>query len=371
MRIPVAAPVIGRREREYVQAALEAGEVSSLGRFVREFEEAFARYLGAAHAVATANGTVALHLALLALSVGPGDEVLVPALTFVATANAVVYCGARPVLVDVDPVHGNLDPQAIEAHVSPATRGIIVVHLYGHPVDYDAIAAVATRRGLWVLEDAAEAHGAEYRGRKAGTLAPVGVFSFYGNKIVTTGEGGMVVTNDPRLAARMRLLRDHGMSPGRRYWHEVIGFNYRMTNLQAALGLAQLSQLDEFVARKRAIASRYANLLTDVPGLRVLGEESWAKSAFWMTCLELDEAAGWDRQRLMAHLAEAGIETRPFFVPLSRLPMYEAPEGRYPVAERLGRQGMNLPSGVALTDAQVDYVARLIRSHAERSTRRR
>jgi perosamine synthetase len=361
-RVPIAGPLIGARERELVLAALDAGEVSSMGPFVRRFERDFAGYVGMPHAVATASGTGALHVALAALGIGRGDEVIVPALTFIATANAVAYCGATPVLCDVDAVHGNLDPAAVDAHISANTRGIIVVHLYGHPVEFDTIAAIAARRGLWIVEDAAEAHGAEYDGRKAGALAPVSIFSFYGNKIITTGDGGMVLARDEALAGRMRVLRDHGMTPGRRYHHEILGFNYRMTNLQAALGVAQLERLDEFVLLRRRVADTYARLLSGVPGLRVFGEEPWAKSAHWMTSIELDPARGWDRDRLMSDLDAAAVDTRPFFIPLSQLPLYQEPPGTFPRAERLGRDALSLPSGAMLTDADLEYVAATIRA---------
>ena len=365
-RIPVASPVIGARERELVLAALDAGEVSSMGRFVRQFEQGFADYVGMPHGIATANGTVALHLTLKAMGVRPGDEVIVPALTFVATANAVAYCGATPVLADVDPVYGNLAPAALEARITSSTRGIIVVHLYGHPADFGPIEAIAARHGLWIVEDAAEAHGAEYHGRKAGGLAAVSIFSFYGNKIITTGEGGMVLARDETLTARMRVLRDHGMTPGRRYFHEVVGFNYRMTNLQAALGVAQLERLDEFVGRRRHVAATYARLLAGARGVRVFGEEPWAKSAQWMASIEVDPAAGWNRDRLIADLSAVGVETRPFFIPLSRLPLYEQPPGTYPCAERLGGQALNLPSGATLSDADLEYVTTAIRDCAPR-----
>jgi perosamine synthetase len=365
-RIPVAGPVVGARERSLVLAALDAGELSSAGGFVRQFERQFADYLDMANGVATSSGTAALHLALVAQGLGPGDEVIVPALTFVATANAVAYCGAKPILCDVEPIHGNLDPGAVETCISPSTRGIIVVHLYGHPVDFDAIAAVAERHHLWIIEDAAEAHGAEYAGRKAGGLAPVSIFSFYGNKIITTGDGGMVLARDPAMADRMRVLRDHGMTPGRRYYHEVLGFNYRMSNLQAALGVAQLERLDELVDSRRRVADAYAHLLDGLAGIRVFGEEPWAKSAHWMTSIEVDPDAGWNRDRLIADLDERGVETRPFFVPLSRLPLYEEPQGRFPNAERLGRLALNLPSGAALTDSDLEYVAAAISDCAPR-----
>ena len=246
-RIAVAAPTLNGNEKRYVLECLETTWISSIGRFITEFERGFARFCGVEHAIAVSNGTNALHLALVALGVTSGDEVIVPSLTYVATANAVTYCGAKPVLVDCDPRTLNIDPAAIAGKITAHTKGIIPVHLYGHPADMDPIISVAREHGLFVLEDAAEAHGAEYKGRRVGGLGNCAAFSFFGNKIMTTGEGGMVTTNDSALAAKLRLYRGQGLDPGRRYWHPVIGYNYRMTNIAAALGLAQLEQVDELM----------------------------------------------------------------------------------------------------------------------------
>ena len=257
-RIPVAEPALGQEELDNVVAAMKSGWISSLGAFIPEFERDFAAFSGAAHGVAVANGTVALHLALLAAGIGPGDEVLMPSLTFVATASAARYCGGVPVFVDSDPATWQLDPAALEAAVTPRAKAVIAVHLYGHPCDMDAIRAIAARHGLTVIEDAAEAHGARYRGRPVGALGAIGCFSFYGNKIITTGEGGMCLTDDPAVAEHLRLLRDHGMDPKRPYWHDIVGYNYRMTNLQAAVGVAQVKKIGGFIAKKREMAAWYA-----------------------------------------------------------------------------------------------------------------
>ena len=242
MRLPIAEPSLGEKELSYVTECILTGWVSSAGKFVTRFEEIFAEFCGTQHAITTSSGTTALHLALLALGIGPGDEVIVPSLTFIATANAVTYTGASPVFIDSELETWNLDPNLIEEFITPRTKAIIPVHLYGHPVNMAAIVEIAQRHGLVVVEDAAEAHGAKYQGRRVGGIGDLGIFSFYGNKIVTTGEGGMVVTNRADLAEKIRILRGHGMSPERRYWHPVLGYNYRMTNLQAALGVAQMRE---------------------------------------------------------------------------------------------------------------------------------
>ena len=360
-RIPVAAPSIGEEEIANVMEAMRSGWISSLGAFIGEFERAFAAFCGVRHGVAVANGTVSLHLALAAAGVGLGDEVIIPSLTFVATANVVRYCGATAVFVDSERHTWQIDPAAIEARVTPRTRAIIPVHLYGHPCDMDPILAIARRHGLAVLEDAAEAHGAEYRGRRVGSLGAVGCFSFYGNKIITTGEGGMCVTDDDALADRLRLLRDHGMDPKRSYWHEVIGFNYRMTNLQAAVGVAQAKKLPAFIEKKRQIAGWYAEALAPLARagrLALHPEAGWARNVYWMYSVILSDACP-SLDVVRARLNDRGVDSRPFFHPLHTLPPY-ADGQRLPVAEQLASRGMNLPSGTGLSKADVERVARAL-----------
>jgi len=363
-RIPVGEPALVGHEREYVLDCLDSTWISSTGAYVERFEAEFARFCGTAHAVACANGTAAVHVALLALGLEPGDEVLVPALTFVASANPVRYCGARPVFVDSEPVTWNVDPARLEAAITARTRGIVAVHLYGHPADMDAILDVAARHGLWVLEDAAEAHGASVRGRRVGSIGRAAAFSFYGNKILTTGEGGMVVTDDAELAARARLLRGQGQEPGRPYWFPTLGYNYRLTNVAAAIGLAQLERVDWHLGRRREIAGWYRDELAGVEGLELSPQEPWAQSAFWVFCAVLDEERFGPRDGAIAALAADGIETRPFFYPLHTLPIYAAEHrgGPLPVAEDLGRRGLNLPSSARLTREDVAYVAASLRA---------
>ncbi len=365
-RIPVAAPALVGREREYVLDCLDSTWISSSGKYLERFEAEFAKFCGVRHAVSCCNGTVAVHLALMAHEVGPGDEVIVPTLTYVASANPVVYCGGEPVFVDAEPRTWNMDPERVAEAITPRTRGIVVVHLYGHPTDMDPILELAERHGLWVIEDAAEAHGATYRGRIAGSMSSLATFSFYGNKIITSGEGGMVVTDDERLAALVRQLHGQGQDPQRRYWFPMVGFNYRMTNIEAAIGLAQLERIDWHLSRRREIAGWYREELGEVQGIELSPEEPWAKSAFWIVCAVLDEGRFGPRDGVMAALADAGVETRPFFYPLHTLPMYrEANAGReFPVAEDLGRRGVNLPSSATLTREDVGYVCGQLRSLA-------
>jgi perosamine synthetase len=363
--IPVYRPSIGAREKQYVAEAIDSTWISSKGAFLERFEREFPAYLGAGHGVAAANGTVALHLAFAALGVGPGDEVIVPTLTYVASVNAISYTGATPVFVDSEPEHWNLDPELVERAITPRTKAIEVVHLYGHPADMDPILEIARRRRLAVVEDAAEAHGAEHRGRKVGSLGTVGLFSFFGNKIVTTGEGGMLVTSDGELAARARHLRGQGVSPTKTYWHDIVGFNYRMTNVAAAIGCAQLERIEETLAAKRAIAGWYHSHLEGVDGVTLQTEAPWASSVFWMNCILVEPDV---RDPLMAYLATEGVETRPFFYPAHALPMY-ATDQHYPVAERLGASGINLPSYPTLQKEEVTRISASIRSFL-RSRRR-
>jgi perosamine synthetase len=352
-RIPVAEPEIGEEELDNVMEAVKSGWVSSKGRFIPEFEEGFSEYIGARYGIATSNGTAALHLALTALGLGRGDKVLVPSLSFIAVANAVKYTGAEPVFVDSNPDYWCMDPSDIEKRIDRRTKALLAVHLYGHPCDMGRLREIAESNDLLLIEDCAEAHGAKYKGVKVGSFGAVSCFSFYGNKIITTGEGGMCLTDDSELDERMRILRDHGMNPNRRFWHDVVGFNYRMTNLQAALGVAQLGKIDRFIAKKRRIAEAYSKSLEGVPGLSTAPEMPWAKNVYWMYSVIVRRSI---RNRVMEILANQGIETRPFFHPIHRLPPYEAGL-KLPVAERLGSTGLNLPVGSKISDEQIEEVA--------------
>ena len=360
--LPVSATRLDGNEMRYVEECIRTGWVSSAGRFVREFEERFAAAVGCRYGVACSSGTTALHLALATLGLQPGDEVLVPTFTMIATANAVTYTGATPVLVDSEPASWNLDAAALEAKVTPRTRAIVVVHTYGHPAAMEPILEVARRHDLFVLEDAAEAHGALYRGRPAGSLGNAAVFSFYGNKIVTTGEGGMVTTDDPQVARLARRLRDHAFSDDRHFWHGFLGFNYRMTNLQAAVGLAQTERLDELVAARRDNAALYRAALAEVPGLTLPPELPEVRSVFWMFGLLVEESFGCSRDELRRRLARRGIETRTFFVPIHLQPIYHRHylEQSFPIADELCRKGLYLPSGPTLTVEEIAYVGREI-----------
>ncbi len=357
--IPVAEPRLGQKELDYVTDCIASGWVSSKGKYVNRFETTFAEFCGCQYGVATFNGTIALHLVLAALNIGPGDEVIVPSLTFVSTANAVTYTGAKPVFVDSEPETWNIDPGAIEAAITPRTRAIIPVHLYGHPADMDAIDAIAEAHDLIVIEDAAEAHGACYKGRRVGSLGRAAIFSFMGNKIITTGEGGAVVTNDQALAERCFFLENHARYPDNPYWHTEIGFNYRMTNLQAALGLAQLEQIDEFIAIRRRNAAHYMARLREVSGITLPPQAPWAENVYWMFAPLIEPEFGLDRDTVMGKLREKGIESRPFFYPIHTMPMYNTGQS-LPVAESLSARGINLPSGTNLTEEQIDYICQAL-----------
>ena len=362
--IPVFAPWLSDTVRRYVLDCVDSGWISSLGEYVGRFEREFAGFCEARHAVATSNGTTALHLALATLGIGPGDEVLVPDLTFVATANVVRYTGATPVLVDADPATWTLDPADARRKVTPRTRAIIPVHIYGHPADLDPLLALARERGLEVVEDAAEAHGARYKGRRVGAIGRIGAFSFYGNKIVTTGEGGMVVTSEAALAERAAFLRDHAMDPKRRYYHPEIGFNYRMTNIQAAIGCAQLEQVEAILDRRKVIAATYEAGLAGLPGVTRPPAQPWAENVYWMYSVLVEPAFGLSRDAVREGLRARGVDSRPFFVPLHELPPHRT-DGAFPVATDLSRRGINLPSGTGLTTAEIETVCRALRELRE------
>jgi len=355
---PVAETRLAGNERRYLNECVDSNWISSRGPFLERFERAFAQQAGCEYGVACANGTVALHLSLAALGLAPGDEVIAPTFTMIATANAVRYTGAALRLVDADPVDGNIDPDQVEAAVTPRTRAVIVVHTYGHPARMDRLCELAARHGIALIEDAAEAHGAEFAGRRAGGMGLAGAFSFYANKIITTGEGGMVTTNDPELAAVARRLRDHAFSPERHFWHEYLGFNYRMTNLQAAVGLAQTERLDEILAARRRLRDAYDRGLRGVPGLVLPTEATGVRNVFWMYALRVTPALGLGRDELRQELARRGVETRTFFVPMHLQPIYfEQFRGqRFPVAEALGASGLYLPTSEALDEADARWI---------------
>lgn len=361
-KIPVAAPSLIGNEKKYVNDCMESGWISSAGKYIELFESHFAEFCGVKHAIACCNGTVALHLALVALGVQPDDEVIVPTLTFVATPNAVTYCGARPIFVDSEADTWNIDYQQIESKITPRTKGIIAVHLYGHPAKMSFLREIADRHDLFLLEDAAEAHGAMCDGKIIGSIGDAAAFSFYANKIITTGEGGMVVTNDDALAKKLRLLRGQGMDPERRYWHPVIGYNYRMMNLPAAIGLAQLENINTQLAARKRIAELYQNRLRKISGISLQIEQSWARHVFWMFSIILDPTIWLNRDSVIEILSKQGIETRPLFYPAHTFPPYKNVGGceKFPVAENLSANGISLPTWTGLTENDIDDVCRAL-----------
>lgn len=359
MSIPVNQPVISRDAKRNVLRALESGWLSAAGPFVGEFEKKFARYLGVKHAVSVTSGTAALHVALLALKIGPGDEVIVPAFTMAATWMAVMYTGAKPVFVDCEPETFNIDPILIEKKITKKTRAIMPVHIYGHACEMQKIMAIARKHKLFVVEDAAEALGGQYHGKKCGTFGDINCFSFYANKIVTTGEGGMIVTNNPLLARRAEKLKDLFHSDRKRFIHEELGYNYRMTNLQAAVGVGELKNINKYIARKQKMAKLYTKYLQKIPGLTLPKVKLGVKSTFWMYGILVDKKQfGMDRDELRPELNKRGIETRDCFYTPENQPILKKIIGknRYPVTRYLSKHGLYLPSGLAITEKQIKKV---------------
>lgn len=367
--IPVSQPVLGGREGTYLAECIESGWIASGGRFVDAFEVAWAAYCGRRHGVAVGSGTAALQAAVAALDLEPGDEVILPSFTIISCALAVTRAGATPVLVDSDPITWTMDVSQLAARVTGRTRAIMPVHIYGHPVDMDPVLELAERHGLAVIEDAAEAHGAEYlsrrrggRGswRRCGGFGRMSAFSFYANKIVTTGEGGMVLTDDAVLAERLRGLRNLCFGTESRFRHQAEGFNFRLTNLQAAVGLAQLERIDAALAQKRRLADAYRGRLVGIPGLILPAEADWARNVYWMYGVVLAPEVDLDAAAFAVRLGAAGVDTRPFFLGMHEQPVFRRRglfEGEsHPVAERLARRGLYLPSGQGLTEAQVAQV---------------
>jgi perosamine synthetase len=354
-RIPVAEPNLAGNELSYVIDCVRSGWISSRGDYIAKFEAAFASYLGVEDAITVSNGSTALDLALAAFDIGPGDEVIVPDLTFAATINAPLHLGATPVLVDVDPGSWNMAPEAVERAITKRTRALIPVHLYGQPADMDALNEIARRHGLVVIEDAAEALGSQLDGRPVGSLGDAACFSFFANKLITTGEGGMLVIRDKARAARARQLRSHGMQPDRRYWHDQIGYNFRMTNLQAAIGLAQMERIDELLDRKLAVCRIYREQLDGLPQLILPQERAGVLNSYWAFSVLIRGADAAIRDSVMERLLHRGIETRPLFYPLHEMPPY-AGFGRkkaLATSRRLSYSGITLPSSVNITEAEV------------------
>jgi perosamine synthetase len=359
-RIQIARPDMTHREFRSVLDAFLSSWISSKGPYVEKFEDEFSGFVGIRHGIAVSNGTVALHLALVALGIGPGDEVIVPDLTFAATINAVLYCGATPVLVDVDAESWCMSLAVVEAAVTPRTKAIIPVHLYGRPAEMGPIAAFAKHHGIAVVEDCAEAHGARYAGRQVGTFGDIACFSFYANKIVTTGEGGMCLTDSPELAGALRVLRDHGMSPERCYWHERVGFNYRLTNLQASIGHAQLKRVQDTLKRNKDIVEMYRVALRGIPGIRFPPEMDGVYSpVVWLASVQVPAER---RDTLFKAAAKADIELRPFFHPLSNLPPYQAWARHCPNSLALSAAGVNLPTSRLIDNQAVDRIAEVFRN---------
>jgi perosamine synthetase len=362
-RIPVYQPDLTGNVKAYVNECLDTSWISSKGPFVGRFEREFAQRIDARHAASVCNGTVALHLALVALGIGPGDEVIVPTLTYVASVNAIAYTGATPVFVDSLRDTWQMDPEDVERRITPKTRAIIAVHLYGQSCEMEALSLIARKHRLFLVEDCAEAFGTRYGNRHVGTFGHISTFSFFGNKTITTGEGGMVVTNDKTLDERIRHFKGQGLAAHREYWHDVVGYNYRMTNIAAAIGLAQLERADELIARKRNVAETYVRHLADLP-VELHREVAGTQHSYWMVSILVEHHE--QREPLRDYLATAGIETRPLFYPVHTMPMYARNYRNHPIAEDLAWRGINLPSYPALAEDQILSICATIKEYFAR-----
>jgi perosamine synthetase len=359
IKIPVYQPSLDGNEKKYVLECLDSTWISSKGKFIAEFEEKFAAYTNVRHATTVSNGTVALHLALVALGIGPGDEVIVPTLTYIASVNAITYTGATPVFVDSLVDTWQIDPEDVKRKISHKTRAVMAVHLYGHPCDMEALSDICKKHSLFLIEDCAEAIGSRIGERHVGTYGDVSTFSFFGNKTITTGEGGMVVTNDQTLHSRLVRFKGQGLATHREYWHDIVGYNYRMTNICAAIGLAQLENVEKYVSRKIEIAALYNEQLKDTNVLFHAKAENITHS-YWMCSILVEEPK--QRDLLRKYLMEEGIETRPLFYPVHTMPMYSSSFQRHPVAENLAWRGINLPSWPNLKNENIVGICRLITS---------
>ncbi|MFH1119581.1 MAG: DegT/DnrJ/EryC1/StrS family aminotransferase [Bacteroidota bacterium] len=363
-KYPVYQPSLKGNERKYVNDCIDTNWLSWQGKYVKEFEQGFARYIGVNYATSTCNATAGLHLALVALGIGPEDEVILPTLTYVASANAIAYCGARPVFVDSLPDTWQMDPADVRRKITPKTKAVMAVHIYGHPCEMDELLAISRENDLFLIEDVAEGFGSKYKGRHAGTFGDVSVFSFFGNKTITTGEGGMVVTNNKTIFDRAYLYKGQGLARYREYWHEVVGFNYRMTNIAAAIGLAQLERADELIAKKIEIAMWYNGFLKDLP-LTIHHPVGDIVHTYWMYSILTSDAE--TRVSLRSYLKANGVETRPVFHPVHTMPMYSENYHQHKVAEDLGWRGINLPSYPDLNMEDVMEICSIIRSYYNNS----
>ncbi|OQC54073.1 MAG: putative pyridoxal phosphate-dependent aminotransferase EpsN [Deltaproteobacteria bacterium ADurb.Bin022] len=379
--IPVNEPLIGAKEIEYVNDCLQTGWISSAGRYIVEFEEKWANYCGMQYGIAMSNGTTALQAALACINLQPGDKVIMPSFTIISCAQAIIYNGGIPLLVDCDPHTWCMDVQQVREKVESEIKkgdgklkAIMPVHIYGHPVDMDQILDLAEKYHLQIIEDAAEAHGAEYltgrntsqpHWKRCGGFGHVSAFSFYANKLITTGEGGMVLTNDPVYADKARALRNLCFLPEQRFLHRELGHNFRLTNLQAAIGLGQLERIDEIVARKRWMGQAYTERLKEIKSIQLPVEESWAKSVYWMYGIVLDESTGMDAVQFSRKLKEKGVETRPFFLGMHQQPVFQKMglfhSEKYPETERIARQGLYLPSGLTLSETNINLICNLVK----------
>lgn len=364
--IPVCEPSLVGNELKYIKDCIKSNWISSVRKgYVEKFEEKFAHLCGVKYAVSCTSGTSALHLALAALGIKKDDEVIIPTFTMIATANAVTYLGAKPVLVDSESATWNIDADQIEEKITSRTKAIIVVHTYGHPAKMDKIMNIARRHKLYVVEDAAEAHGALYKKRKVGSIGDVATFSFYANKIVTTGEGGMLTTNNKKIARIVLELKNHAFSKERHFWHQYLGYNYRLTNLQAAIGVAQLERFDKLSKARIKNAKYYNFLLKNIKGITLPPETEYVKNAYWMYSILIDDDFGVSRDKLRRCLAQDGIETRTFFIPIHLQPIYfKMYKERFPISEDLCRKGMYLPSAATLTKRDIEFIVRCVRSVA-------
>lgn len=367
MNVPVSRPLLDQTETDLATDAVRRGELSGIfGSYIKEFEEGFAAFCGSKYAVTVSNGTTALHLAMATLGIGKGDEVLVSTFTNMATCFAILYVGATPVPIDSEADTWNIDPALIAAKITPKTKAIVVVHIYGHPVDMDPVMEIARKHQLYVVEDVAEAHGAEYKGRRAGSIGDIGCFSFYANKIITTGEGGMLTLNDPEWAARARSLKALAFGTANKFIHQDIGYNYRLTNVQCAIGVGQLRKIDEILRRKREMAAFYLEAFKDTPDIQLPVEKPYAKNVYWMFNIVLKDRLAGKRDRVMSALKDRGIEVREDFIPYDEQEIVFQKHGiarpdPCPVADRIGRDGFYIPSGTLISREELEYVAKNVK----------